>query len=149
MNLFDYDLSSLVDLENSTPHQLRTRQFDLFDVEIDLQEDSLPLERGSLKPGALCLLPVRVRNNTPIELRDTVCLSYHLLSSEGTLIQWDNERSAFQKPLEPGEDRVVNLGLRIPTRPGLYKVEVDMVWEGVAWFKDRGGETKLIDIKVA
>lgn len=45
----------------------------------------------------------------------------------------DGPRTPFPTPLDPGESVELGLDLYVPVRPGRYRVEVDLVEEGVRW----------------
>ena len=75
-------------------------------------------------------------------------LSYHLLAADGRVLRHDNERSHFPALLPPGDEQEVILRLTAPAEPGRYRVEIDVVWENVAWFKSRGSPTALVDLLV-
>jgi hypothetical protein len=71
-----------------------------------------------------------------------------LLSCSGEVLRHDNDRSWLLDPLEPGESKTVPLSVRAPAQRGDYRVEIDLVWEQVMWFKDVGNPTALVDLKV-
>ncbi len=50
--------------------------------------------------------------------------------------------------LEPGAETEVPLTIRAPEEPGEYVLEVDVVQEQVAWFKDKGSQTFKSRVKV-
>jgi hypothetical protein len=64
------------------------------------------------------------------------------------MITRDHPRTFFAEPLPPGEERVVDLSIHVPPEPGEYLIEIDIVWEGVAWFKDKGNPTCIVELKV-
>ena len=68
-------------------------------------------------------------------------LSYHLLDH-------DNPRAWVSTPLAPGEHCVVRMSVTAPADLGTYQLEVDLVWEGVMWFKDAGNPTAMIPFLV-
>ena len=35
--------------------------------------------------------------------------------------------------------------LLAPGQPGKYIAEIDVVWEGIAWLKEKGGGTAFVD----
>ena len=71
-------------------------------------------------------------------------LSYHLLSVDHQLLQYDNARQWFTEPLLPGDSRTIDVPVRVPAIPGSYQLEFDVVWEGVTWFKSQGNEAPRI-----
>jgi hypothetical protein len=76
-------------------------------------------------------------------------LSYHLLSPSGGMLRHDNERAYLETPIEPGESRLIELAARAPEEPGRYRLEIDLVWEGLMWFKDIGNPTAVVDLVAA
>jgi len=75
-----------------------------------------------------------------------VFMSYHMLDAKGEMVAFDNRRTPFDKAVEPGGATVVNLVVNVPMEAGEYYVEVDIVKERVAWFKDKGSRTVLIPL---
>ena len=113
--------------------------------------------RATIEPGMVALsatrgqaltIPVRVVNRTTVDFGWSIGLSYHVFSSDGRLVRWDNPRSHFYPVLSPGAEQQVNLGVIAPEAEGAYTLELDMVWEGIAWFKDKGNRTSTIALTV-
>lgn len=77
-----------------------------------------------------------------------VFLSYHLLSETGEAKRQENPRTALPHPLKPGEKTEAAVEVRAPLEPGSYRVEFDLVREGVAWFKDGGSRTFSLPLVV-
>lgn len=75
-------------------------------------------------------------------------LSYHLLSKDGQTISHDNGRAYLNVPLQPGQSHRCDLAIATPNEPGQYKLELDLVWEGVMWFRDTGNPTLFVDLVV-
>lgn len=65
-------------------------------------------------------------------------LSSHLSSLDGVMLQFDNPSVVFREPLRPGAARVVYVPLRAPRAPGLYRVEIDMLWGDTTWVSSLG-----------
>src|SRR5262249_60641951 len=111
-----------------------------------------PLEPGTetvrAARGEAIAIPVRVVNGMTVDFGWTIGLSYHLYSSDGELVKWDNPRSAFNPALPPGREQLVRLVVIAPEKTGTYRLELDMVWEGVAWFKDKGNRTSTVSLMV-
>jgi hypothetical protein len=51
-------------------------------------------------------------------------------------------------PLGPGEAAVVQLPVSAPGLPGRYRLEVDVVVEGQAWFADMGGAAAAAEVRI-
>jgi hypothetical protein len=75
-------------------------------------------------------------------------LSYHVYSSDGRLVEFNNPRSYFDPVLAAGAERQVDLGVVAPELEGAYTLEVDVVWEGITWFKDKGNPTSTVALTV-
>jgi SAM-dependent methyltransferase len=66
-----------------------------------------------------------------------VRLGAHLHASDGAPSVLDYGRADLPRDLAPGEDAVLTIALEAPSDAGLYRVELDMVREGVTWFSRR------------
>lgn len=78
-----------------------------------------------------------------------VFASYHLQAGDGALVAFDNVRTALPGHVAPGADTRLRLRLEPPSTPGAYRIEVDLVHEGVTWFRDRGGRTATFSLVVS
>jgi hypothetical protein len=140
--VFGSGTAKYVDLERSTPAHLAPR-------EIVLRADLAPhVDRLIASPGTTVPLHVRVRNrsNVPLEWSDAPFgLSYHL---SGPLERYENARAWFEPALAEGEERVMELQVAAPERPGTYAVEVDVVWEGICWLRERGNPAARVTLEV-
>jgi SAM-dependent methyltransferase len=65
-----------------------------------------------------------------------VRLGAHLAAPGGSTVQ-DYGRADLPRDLAPGASAVVTIELTAPDKSGQYRVELDMVREGVAWFSSR------------
>jgi len=103
------------------------------------------------RPGDTVVLPVLVRNEStiPFQWSDSpIGLSYHLKKADGQVLVHDNARHFFSQPLLPERERLVELSIASPSTPGSYQLELDLVCEGVFWFKDRGSPTTSVTLEV-
>ncbi len=78
-------------------------------------------------------------------------LSWHILSSSGAMLRYDNPRIAFPSAVEPDHGVGVTVPLDpslLDLSPGTYVMEFDVVREGVAWFATRGSATLRIGLVV-
>ena len=95
-----------------------------------------------LRPGQPCTVPVRVRNVgdvtwLPTELSG-VTVANRWLGLGGSVHVWLDGTAPLTGALEPGETTTVELEVRAPERGGAWRLEVDVVDQGVAWFQERG-----------
>jgi hypothetical protein len=143
--LFGAALEYWFDLERSTPLNL-TRRTEIIRAALRPQVKTL-----RARSGIATVLSVSVRNEStiPFQWSDSpIGLSYHLNAADGKELSHDNARSFFSEPLLPGHERLVDLSIATPSAPGKYELEIDLVWEGVFWFKDRGSPTASVTLEV-
>lgn len=78
-----------------------------------------------------------------------VCLSYHWLDNNGNIIIWDGARTNLPYNLKP-KNTPLNIEMTViaPNIDGNFILEIDLVQEKVAWFKDKGNKTIRIPVKV-
>jgi hypothetical protein len=74
-------------------------------------------------------------------------LGNHWLMEDGRTTYVHNDgRSRLAGKLGAGECQIISLNVTAPSSPGLFYLEVDVVQEGMRWFKDAGSPTSLIPI---
>jgi SAM-dependent methyltransferase len=97
--------------------------------------------------GRTVTVPVQVTNLSNVAFKSDRApfgVSYHLLNAGGALLKYDNARAYFVDPLESGSSRTVDISVQVPDEPGEYELEIDIVWEGILWLKDRGNRTERV-----
>ncbi|WP_307722587.1 TadE/TadG family type IV pilus assembly protein [Moorella sp. E308F] len=76
-------------------------------------------------------------------------LSYHWYDKNtGRVVVWDGSRDYVDYAVAPGQSYTFNLPVKAPSKPGTYTLEIDMVQEGVTWFKDKGCPVLRADVEV-
>jgi len=65
-----------------------------------------------------------------------------------TLVNNLDGRTSLPRDLWPGESATVQLTIKAPDKPGDYVLEIDLVQEGVTFFKDKGFTTWRAKVKV-
>jgi hypothetical protein len=143
---FGSNFSSWLDLEKSTPHHLVVRDAVAMRVNLDPK-----LSAMTGQPGQVLALPIRVENLSDMVFcfsEQPIGLSYHLTTPSGHVVAFENVRQYFYDPLRPGEERLVDLPIACPDLAGQYLLEVDLVWEGICWFKQKGNKTPLVPLQV-
>ncbi len=108
-----------------------------------------------LRPGQTALVEVDVRNAGPVSFPATgsegwfqVTVANHWLTAGGKQVVIDDGRVALPEDLAPGASVRVELEVTAPARRGDYRLEVDCVQEGVAWFSHRGSTSVTAPVKV-
>ena len=115
-----------------------------------LRLDSIPSSPCS--PSTEIKLKVYVKNASRHDWQPTdapIRLGNHWLSEDGKnmLIQ-DDARAQLPAVIRAGEVIPIDLVVRTPPREGDYRCELDLVLEGVHWFKDTGGSTTSFFLQV-
>lgn len=110
-------------------------------------------EKIDASPSKKMAIPVWVinRSTAPWDSKDKeypVFISYHLLNTKGETMSYDHIRTPFDQILRTGDLAKVDLMVDIPIERGKYYLEVDIVKEKVAWFKDKGSKTILIPLTI-
>jgi tRNA (mo5U34)-methyltransferase len=80
--------------------------------------------------------------------RGAVRLGSHLLRADETEVAWDFAFAALPRDVAPGERAELTLAIEVPTEPGEYLVELDLVLEGIGWFEEGGGSTLRLPLAV-
>ena len=128
------------------------RRLTLAEAERELFDDyyhavvSAPSEiSGTIPAGVTFDLPVTVTNRSrwgwssegqlPVSLG---CHVYRVEGSARTLVTFGQGRTGLGGYLLPGGTRHVRVLLRVPSDPGDYDVDVDLVHENRYWFSERG-----------
>jgi beta-lactamase class A len=89
----------------------------------------------ALRAGDPATLLVTVTNTSNFTWNSSVRLASHWFDVDGRLLVWDGPRVALP-PLEPGETTLVFATNTPPGRSGVYKVQWELVEDGVAWSGD-------------
>jgi hypothetical protein len=80
---------------------------------------------------------------------DGLQLSYHWLDPHGNAIHWDGLRSAFPRPVSPGETVALDVGIAAPRSPGRYVLRFDLVEEHRFWLSEVGVPPLDVEVDVA
>jgi hypothetical protein len=145
--LFGAPFRAYFDLYSSTPRQLVRLGSAGVRAQFSPQRSQL-----TARPGKAISVPVVVKNTSQEvfpEGKNLLGLSYHLLSADGQTLQHDNARTHLRGALLPDQQVEVELKIEAPATQGRYQLEIDLVWEGVMWFKDTGNPVSLIDLDVS
>ena len=112
----------------------------------------LALDAPDIRAGALTTAVVELENVGSAEWRSTptsgVLVAYHWLDDRGNPIVWDGDRSPLPAPVLPGGRARAEIVIRGPIPPGRYRLGIDLVDEGRAWFEEFGNEplTAICDV---
>jgi len=146
VNYFTSSFLPFFDLSKSTEESLVLRPQPEVLAVFEPQSSKLEVLRGQLVS-----LPVTVHNKSGNAFphgKATLGLSYHLLSSSGRMLKFDNARSYFEVPLQAESSLTTELKIHAPDESGPYLLEMDLVWEGMMWFKEKGNPTCTVELFV-
>jgi phosphoglycerol transferase MdoB-like AlkP superfamily enzyme len=82
---------------------------------------------------------LRVRNDglRTWPANHTVSLAYHWLSGRGEPVEWEGRRTAVEVAVPPGETVTLDAVVAAPHAAGRFRLQWDMVEDGVCWFSER------------
>jgi hypothetical protein len=105
----------------------------------------------SLPAGASATIAVSVENASRIvweASRDSgIYLGNHWLTEDGEVVVWGDGRVPIRR-VALRETVSIPLSVRAPAQPGDYLLEIDLVEEGVTWFKDKGAPALYVNVRV-
>jgi SAM-dependent methyltransferase len=105
-----------------------------------------------ISTGQTLRVRVEVENSSPAPWYHnepfSICLGNHWLSPEGKMQVRDDGRTRLPSGLLPRQRLTVDLEIKAPQTSGTYLLELDLVQEGVAWFKDMGSKTCVLEVNV-
>jgi len=97
-------------------------------------------------------LTVIIKNISPINWQETsksgIMLGNHWLDKNGKVVQWNDGRVCLNEELHFNEEIQLILPITAPTKLGYYRLEIDLVEEGITWFKQQGSQTAIIEVEV-
>ncbi|MBD1823987.1 hypothetical protein H6F51_16010 [Cyanobacteria bacterium FACHB-DQ100] len=68
-------------------------------------------------------------------------LSYRWLKPDGTIALDNGQRTPIPESIAPEETVALNAVVRAPETPGIYRLSLTLVQEGIAWFSDHGAKS--------
>ncbi len=105
------------------------------------------------EPGAQLRIPVTVTNASPDVWRSSeasgIFVANRWLNGWGKVVTPLDGRAPLSGECPPGASAEIELSVIAPRESGRYILELDLVDEGVAWFKDRGSEATRVRVQVA
>jgi SAM-dependent methyltransferase len=104
-----------------------------------------------LPVGRTVAIPVRVRNAGTAawpQQPDQFRLGNHWFDGRNRCVEFDSGREPIPVEVSSGATIDVTLQVRVPTTPGTYVLELDLVHEGVTWFGERGSPTFTTRVEV-
>lgn len=98
--------------------------------------------RLTAQVGETVTVPITLTNTGVRTWRSTgpnpFFLGYHLTHPDGSILSFESPRTILPEDVPPGGSVEVFADLEAPSKAGEYRIEWDMVQEGVTWFSFRG-----------
>lgn len=98
--------------------------------------------RLTAQVGETVTVPITLTNTGVRTWRSTgpnpFFLGYHLTQPDGSILSFESPRTILPEDVPPGGSVEVFADLEAPSKAGEYRIEWDMVQEGVTWFSFRG-----------
>jgi len=70
-------------------------------------------------------------------------------ATETVSVPYGDWRAALPRRLRPGASVTVPVEIQVPSAPGRYILEFDLIQDGVAWFGDKGSRTGRVPVRVS
>lgn len=100
--------------------------------------------------GERLLLTVEVSNEGGIPWltfgQHPVTISYRWQAADGSIVVPDGLHTALPQPVPPGQQVRVEMLVLSPPAPGNYRLHIDLVEEGFAWFSDKQVEPLVVSL---
>lgn len=106
----------------------------------------------AMLPGGRLAIPVTLTNIGTATWSAAgampVHVAAHISDSKGNVVSWDGARTVLAADVAPGAKVTTAVTVDAPLAAGAYRVRVDTVEEGVAWFSSLGVATADADLFV-
>lgn len=137
----------------TTPPEAGLRRLPLAAYRASIRVSDLP---SRIPAGRSDTLTVRVKNLSAHTWPCTgtatgayfIQLGNHWRREDGSVAVQDDGRMILSRDLGPGEEVELRLPINAPGRPGEYILELDMVEEGVTWFREQGSQSCTRRVRV-
>jgi hypothetical protein len=109
-----------------------------------------------LSAGEQATVQVSIKNKSEVTWRGRewtadpfqIAAGNHWRDGDGKVIINDDGRAPFTRDVRPGETIEIPLTINAPSRGGNYRLEIDLVQEGVSWFGLKGSSTIGLPVTV-
>jgi hypothetical protein len=104
------------------------------------------------RAGARSLITAEVENAGRVAWHGNtdgaINVSYHWLDLRGNAIVWAGIFTPLPEPVAPGESTTLRFPVEAPIPPGRYRLSLDLVADGRAWFAELGNEPVELEVDV-
>jgi thioesterase domain-containing protein/acyl carrier protein len=104
------------------------------------------------KPGTKTAIPVQITNRSSTVWRSHeasgIFLASRWLNRKGKVVVPLDGNALLCGDLAPGDSETLEIGIKLPDRPGRYTLELDLVDDGVTWFAEEGSDPVKINLDI-
>jgi hypothetical protein len=79
---------------------------------------------------------------------DALRVAYHWFRSDGSIAEWDGQRTQMASPIPPGGSISVSAVVAVPAEPGRYRLQFDLLSRESGWFSEQGWAAPTTSITV-
>lgn len=109
-------------------------------------------DEWTVDPGERLTIPVTVKNLSSevwsANDKSGIALANRWLDKKGTVVQWLDGRTPLPHALAPNSFVQLDLTVEVPKKTGHWILDIDLVEEGITWFKDRNSAPARARINV-
>jgi hypothetical protein len=104
-----------------------------------------------MRPGERRTISVEVTNagSATWPGDGSIALGNHWLSGDCEMLIWSDGRTLLPSSLSPMGRVQLDLELQAPSQPGDYLLEIDLVEEGITWFKEKRSRAAMLPVIVS
>jgi hypothetical protein len=107
---------------------------------------------AEMAAGQRISVPVALRNDGnlvwPSGGYTPVRVGYRWLDGAGREVKAPDLHSPLPSDVKPGDQVTAQVELAAPSTPGVYTLQLDLVWENYAWLSTKGANTEDIQVTV-
>lgn len=102
--------------------------------------------------GESVAIAIQVKNDSSVIWQSTaqsgITVGNHWLNEHRKIIQWLDRTVHLPQDLPPAAVIDLSLSVRVPEKAGIYWLELDVVEEGITWFKHKGSSPTFVKVQV-
>lgn len=146
--LYPWGMGVLVDLEKSTPNALVLNPRPALRAKIESTT-----KRLRARQGEIVQLQIMITNLSSFAFQsgndEPIKLTYRVRDARGQVVAENAPRTPLEHVLYPEQTLTMPLRIPLALQRGRYVIEIDLVWEKVAWFHECGSRILAVRLDVA
>jgi thioesterase domain-containing protein len=110
---------------------------------------SIPPKEVKTRDNLLLEITIENQSMLPWVAGSGLGLGNHWYNEQGDICQWLDGRVLLEDTLNPGETTTLSLQVCVPNQAGKHIIELDLVEEGITWFKSKGNSVIAIEVNIS